>query len=129
MSLPDTLTRSNNFPKYSSNWHVMLLIYLDLSFLYFHVSPVLTSLSWMTSLMWWTWVCVGSGSWWWTGRHGMLWFMGSQSDTTETELNRTEHPYHSWDPLSNPYPTIRVSTIPRMQKFETEKILICLFTD
>ena len=27
---------------------------------------------------WWTWVWVNSGSWWWTGRAGMLWFMGSQ---------------------------------------------------
>ena len=32
----------------------------------------------------WTWVWVNSGSWWWTGRPGMLWLMGSQkSDTTE----------------------------------------------
>ena len=23
---------------------------------------------WMTSLTWWTWVWVNSGSWWWTGR-------------------------------------------------------------
>ena len=27
----------------------------------------------------WTWVCVNSGSWWWTGRPGVLWFMGLQS--------------------------------------------------
>ena len=26
----------------------------------------------------WAWVWVGSESWWWTGRPGMLWFMGSQ---------------------------------------------------
>ena len=26
----------------------------------------------------WTWVWVDSGSCWWTGRPGMLWFMGSQ---------------------------------------------------
>ena len=26
----------------------------------------------------WTWVWIDSGSWWWTGRPGMLWFMGSQ---------------------------------------------------
>ena len=26
----------------------------------------------------WTWVWVNSGSWWWTGRPGMLQFMGSQ---------------------------------------------------
>ena len=26
---------------------------------------------------WWTWVSVNSGSWWWTGRPGVLWFLGS----------------------------------------------------
>ena len=31
---------------------------------------------WMASLTQWTWVWVDSGSWWWTGRPGMLWFMG-----------------------------------------------------
>ena len=33
---------------------------------------------WMSSPTQWTWVWVNSGSWWWTGRPGMLWFMGSQ---------------------------------------------------
>ena len=33
---------------------------------------------WMTSPTRWTWVWVNSRSWWWTGRPGMLWFMGSQ---------------------------------------------------
>ena len=32
----------------------------------------------MASLTRWTWVWVNSGSWWWTGRSGMLWFVGSQ---------------------------------------------------
>ena len=31
---------------------------------------------WMASLTQWTWVWVDSGSWWWTGRPGMLRFMG-----------------------------------------------------
>ena len=31
---------------------------------------------WMASLTQWTWVWVNSGSWWWTGRPGMLRFMG-----------------------------------------------------
>ena len=30
------------------------------------------------SLTQWTWVWVNSGSWWWTGRPGVLQFMGSQ---------------------------------------------------
>ena len=33
---------------------------------------------WMASPTQWTWVWVDSGSWWWTGRPGMLRFMGSQ---------------------------------------------------
>ena len=33
---------------------------------------------WMISLTRWTWVWVNSRSWWWTGRPGMLQFMGSQ---------------------------------------------------
>ena len=34
--------------------------------------------AWMASLTRWTWVWVNSGSWWWTGRPGVLRFMGSQ---------------------------------------------------
>ena len=33
---------------------------------------------WMSSLTQWTWVWVNSGSWWWTGRPGMLQSMVSQ---------------------------------------------------
>ena len=33
---------------------------------------------WMASLTQWTWVWVNSGSWWWTGRPGVLRFMGLQ---------------------------------------------------
>ena len=33
---------------------------------------------WMASLTWWTWVWVNSRSWWWTGRPGVLQFMGWQ---------------------------------------------------
>ena len=38
---------------------------------------------WMTSLTWWTWVWVSSGSWWWTGKLGVLQSMGSQRVGTE----------------------------------------------
>ena len=30
----------------------------------------------ITSLIWWTWIWVNSGSWWWTGRPGVLQSMG-----------------------------------------------------
>ena len=33
---------------------------------------------WVAPLTQWTWVWMDSGSWWWTGRPGMLWFMGLQ---------------------------------------------------
>ena len=36
---------------------------------------------WMASPTRWTWVWVSSGSWWWTGRPGVLQFMGLQSWT------------------------------------------------
>ena len=45
---------------------------------------------WMASPTQWTRVWVDSGSWWWTGRPGVLWFMGSQRVGHDwvTELNR-----------------------------------------
>ena len=33
---------------------------------------------WMASPTRWTWIWVNSASWWWTGRPGVLQFMGSQ---------------------------------------------------
>ena len=46
---------------------------------------------WMASLTQWTWVWVNSGSWWWTGRPGVLQFMGSQRVRHDwTELNWKE---------------------------------------
>ena len=47
---------------------------------------------WMASLTQWTWVWVNFRSWWWTGRPGMLWFMGSQrvGHNWTTELNCTD---------------------------------------
>ena len=47
---------------------------------------------WMASLTRWTGVWVNSGSWWWTGRPGVLRFMGSQrvGHDWATELNWTE---------------------------------------
>ena len=49
---------------------------------------------WMASLTRWMWVWVNSGSWWWTGRPGVLRFMGLQRVRRDwaTELNWTELP-------------------------------------
>ena len=47
---------------------------------------------WVASLTRWTWVWVNSGSCWWTGRPGVLQFMGSERAGHDwvTELNWTE---------------------------------------
>jgi len=61
---------------------------------------------WMASLTRWTWVSVNSGSWWGTGRPGVLRFMGSQRVGHDwvnwTELNWTEQ-------ISNRFYEIAVS--------------------
>ena len=53
---------------------------------------------WMASLTWWTWIWVNSWSWWWTGRPGVLRFIGSQrvGHDWATELNWT-----IWTKLEN----------------------------
>ena len=52
---------------------------------------------WMASPTQWTWVWVDSRSWWWTGRPGVLWFMGLQRvghswaiERNWTELNQSD---------------------------------------
>ena len=52
---------------------------------------------WMASLTRWTWVWVNSGTWWWTGRPGVLLFMGSQSPDTTEQLN-----WLNWTELIHP---------------------------
>ena len=46
---------------------------------------------WLASLTRWTWVWVNSGCWWWTGRPGVLRFMGSQ---------RVGHDWADWTELN-----------------------------
>ena len=52
---------------------------------------------WIASPTRWTWVWVNSRSWWWTGRPGMLWFMGSQRVWHDwaTEVNWILHNMNS----------------------------------
>ena len=45
---------------------------------------------WMASPTRRMWVWVNSRSWWWTGRPGVLWFIGSQKVDTTERLNWTE---------------------------------------
>ena len=48
--------------------------------------------AWMASPTRWTWVWVNSGCWWWTGKPGVLQFIGSQrvGHYWATELNWPE---------------------------------------
>ena len=61
---------------------------------------------WMASLTPWTWVWVNSGSWWWTGRPGVLWFMGSPRVGHDwvTGLNWTELNWTTNTPQSHKIP-------------------------
>ena len=45
---------------------------------------------WMASPPWWTCIWVSSGSWWWTGRPGMLQSRGHKELDTTERLNWTE---------------------------------------
>ena len=66
---------------------------------------------WMASPTQWTWVWVDSGNWW-TGRPGVLWFMGSQRVRHDwaTELNWTElillHYIRLYGPKGAPCPVL-----------------------
>ena len=70
---------------------------------------------WMASLTQWTWVWVNSGSWWWTGRPGVLWFMGSQrvGHDWATELNSPWGGLGSTSPQPPPPPSQDYCTSPR----------------
>ena len=54
---------------------------------------------WMASPTLWTQICVNSGSWWWTGRPGVLQSMGSQKVGHDwaTELNWMIKTYDNLD--------------------------------
>ena len=56
---------------------------------------------WMALQTRWMWVWVNSGSWWWTGKPGVLRFMGSQRVRHDwaTELNWTELRALRWEIL------------------------------
>ena len=49
---------------------------------------------WMASLTRWPWICASSGSWWWTGKPGMLQSMESQGVRHTEQLNWPESDHH-----------------------------------
>ena len=75
---------------------------------------------WMAPLTQWTWVWVNSGSWWWIGRPGVLWFMGLQrvGHDWATELTEVLHSFFNLSEvelssrgghlLGSPFPTSRL---------------------
>ena len=75
---------------------------------------------WMASPIRWTWVWVNSGRWWWTGRPGVLWFMGLKRVGYDwaTELNWTENEYSSQKYTSVP-PTTHSNFFLRLYSFSS----------
>ena len=73
---------------------------------------------WMASSTRWIWVWVNSGSLWWTGRPGMLRFMGSERIRHDwaTELKCLLHTEHSAFPSSTHY-LIYSSQYPRKRYY------------
>ena len=66
---------------------------------------------WMASPTQWTWVWVNSGSWWWTGRPGVLQSMGSQRVGKDwaTELNWTNKRFSRCFGSPSFYPCAKLS--------------------
>ena len=59
---------------------------------------------WMASPTWWSSVWVNSGSWWWTGSPGVLWFMGSQRVGHDWATELTEPFAYFLEPVGNKRP-------------------------
>ena len=99
---------------------VLFFWLLCLSLSQFNIISIIASnneyWNWVASLTQWTWVWVNSGSWWWTGRPGMLRSMGSQrvGHDWATELNWMK--YIFINPLHKPH---------CCQKVGHERILMC----
>ena len=73
--------------------------------------------SWRASPTPWTWVWVNSGSWWWTGRPGLLQFMGSKRVGHDwvTELDWTEGSFTHRTLMVHPWALYRDSHLHRMK--------------
>ena len=69
---------------------------------------------WMASPTQYTWVWVNSGSWWWTGRPDVLWFMGSQRAG------------RYWEPKLN-WMDLEIITLSEINQIERDKYYIISF--
>ena len=65
---------------------------------------------WMASPTKWTWVWINSGSWWWTGRPGVLQSMGLQrvGHDWASELNWTGESRQCWKSYIPPGPSLEL---------------------
>ena len=79
---------------------------------------------WMASPTRWTWVWVDSGSWWWTGRPGMLRLMRLQTvrHNWATELNIYIRNYTSVKTLKSHDPEIIILNFDKLSPSEEMKI-------
>ena len=80
---------SNNFTSHYSFWKYFQYYLCSLVVKIPWVQLQHPWFGWMASPTWWTWVWASSGSWWWTGKPGVLQSMGSQrvGHAWATELN------------------------------------------
>ena len=74
---------------------------------------------WIASLTQWTWVWVNSGNWWWTGRPGVLQFLGSQRVGHDwvTELNWSKLLNLRKTTATSPTPTPTLEIVCLLNKF------------
>ena len=86
---------------------------------------------WMASPIQWAWVWVNSGSWWWTGRPGVLRFMGSQivRHNWASELNWRHQKVvkgekHGFPPAQQKSTKVRLVSSPS-QDWRTKEIACC----
>ena len=88
----------------------------------------------MASLTRWTWVCINSGSLWWTGRSGVLRLMGSQKLGHDwvTELNWTfklvspdfgENPSSYWECCLHRQAFLHEDLLPLFSKSDIDSLL------
>ena len=80
---------------------------------------------WIASLSRWTWVWVSFRSWWWTGRPGMLWSMGSQRVGHDwvTELNWSQKMS-----LKMVYQALKSKQILYFKNYFENKALYCILS-
>ena len=89
---------------------------------------------WVASPTLWTWVWVSSGSWWWTGKPGVLQSVGSQrvGHDWATELNCPWHcqlhivPTHLTHQMSHVTKTKTYTNLKRSQSKKLETRWLCI---